>query len=640
MVWGIVFCDVGSSIYYTPGIIFSQVGDRAALFVGMTLVVFALLVIKYAEVTWRYPEGGGVVTVASRAIHPYVGFLGGLFILVDYFLTAAISALSGLIYFSVVMPALGGNVVIPATIITLGLLAALNLYGIKESARVSLGIASLAALGQVLVMVVVALHLGLGGIGHSFTLLGHGVKLPPTVLLTGFAGAFLAFSGLESVSQLAPALRSPRKQVATRAMLLVLMTVGITSPLLTLWSTTLARPGEDPNQFISLLGGQFGGNWLAAYVALSGSALLLFAANTAIIGTYHVFLALTRQGFLPKVLDARNRLRGTPHWAIGLAAGVPIALVALTTGQLNLLGDLYAFGLLGAFTLTCLALDLVRHREHVHSKPGLVKTVVFYLGLATTLAVAVAWTTNLFTKPLATVFGGALTLTGLAVGLVTLRYKSRHNQPTVFPIPYSPQAMGPLMKQLGLTEVAVLAFLPHDPEFANAVVDEAVRVAKGKVSVFVYQSDPDKHKVVEGFLEIADPYLHDRTAWEIFAKAEMAAREGVRVRRYLYVAGNLSRTSLGEIWQQLKPMETVLLDGERQMLPALAITRASQHYQHGICVLHLHRSRREGDERRMRDVAPAFERRGQAEAEEEEERAPGGNLGLGRIVVDDEDRRT
>ena len=72
----------------------NRVGTHAALFVLMTLAVFVLLSIKYAEVTVRYPEGGGVVTVGTRALHPYVGLIGGMFILVDYFLTAALTASS------------------------------------------------------------------------------------------------------------------------------------------------------------------------------------------------------------------------------------------------------------------------------------------------------------------------------------------------------------------------------------------------------------------------------------------------------------------------------------------------------------------------------------------------------------------
>src|SRR4029077_5978296 len=93
--WAVVFADIGTSIYYVPGILYGHFGARSALFVLMTLFVFILLCVKYAEVTWRYPEGGGVVNVSSQALHPFVGLLGGLFILVDYYLTAGISALSG-----------------------------------------------------------------------------------------------------------------------------------------------------------------------------------------------------------------------------------------------------------------------------------------------------------------------------------------------------------------------------------------------------------------------------------------------------------------------------------------------------------------------------------------------------------------
>jgi hypothetical protein len=102
----VVFGDIGTSVYYVPGILYGHFGGRSAVFVAMTLVVFLLLTIKYAEVAWRYPEGGGVVTVASRALHPFAGLLGGLFSMVDYYLTAAISALSGFQYLAVLAPPL------------------------------------------------------------------------------------------------------------------------------------------------------------------------------------------------------------------------------------------------------------------------------------------------------------------------------------------------------------------------------------------------------------------------------------------------------------------------------------------------------------------------------------------------------
>src|SRR5256885_17262784 len=93
--WAVVFADIGTSIYYVPGILFQTVGSLAGFFVILTMVAFILLTLKYVEVTHRFPQGGGVVSVAAQALNPWFGALGGMFILVDYFLTAAISCLSG-----------------------------------------------------------------------------------------------------------------------------------------------------------------------------------------------------------------------------------------------------------------------------------------------------------------------------------------------------------------------------------------------------------------------------------------------------------------------------------------------------------------------------------------------------------------
>src|SRR5438309_7589135 len=150
--WAVVFADIGTSIYYVPGILSaSGFNKRSTLFVLMTLVVFILLSIKYAEVTSRNPEGGGVVTISSKALHPFAGLVGGLFIIVDYYLTAAISAFSGINYLAVVVPSVGWGNAVPGTLIALAALAALNIYGIHESAIVSLAAATAAAAAQLAV---------------------------------------------------------------------------------------------------------------------------------------------------------------------------------------------------------------------------------------------------------------------------------------------------------------------------------------------------------------------------------------------------------------------------------------------------------------------------------------------------------
>jgi amino acid transporter len=587
--WAVVFADIGTSIYYVPGILYGPFRSRSALFVLMTLFVFILLCVKYAEVTWRYPEGGGVVNVSSQALHPFAGLVGGLFILVDYYLTAALSALSGALYLAVVMPSLAPWAV-HATVGALIALGLLNLLGIKESARTTAIFVCLAGAGQLAVVVATAIYLGPAGVLHSFSAITLGRPLTPILLLTGYGAAFLAFSGLESIAQLAPAMREPRRSVAYRAMGAVVLTMAITSPLLTLWSTTLLNANSDPNQFISLLGAHVAGRVLGDYVAVSGAMLLVFASNTAIIGAYHVFIALARMGFLPRVLEHRNRIRRTPHWAVLAAVALPVVIIIASRGSVSLLGDLYAFGLLGTFVLTCVSLDVVRWREYRRWTPGLI--AFFSVGVLTTMLVVVAWLVNLFAKPYATGFGGGLTLIGLIAGFATYRfYRSR--RPAVFPVPFRPQrAAESIVSALGRRPSAgeVLVILPHEQMAAEAVIAEASRAAAGRGVVFLYRGNRYPHQHHE-LLEVSDPYLKDYAAHDAFSRAEMLARGHVPNRRYVYVPGNLPREMVGQVWRTVAPKETVVTAEDQGMLPPMAVDRVRRHTTDGTTVLHMYTSK-------------------------------------------------
>lgn len=584
--WAVVFADIGTSIYYVPGILHHLFGTRAAIFVAMVLVVFVLLCLKYAEVAWRYPEGGGVVTVASRALHPFVGLLGGLLILVDYYLTAGISALSGVYYLGVlVRPLSGQGLATAVTVAALAGLALLNVVGIRESARASALFATLALAGQLAVGLAVLVQLGPQAFTRGIDSVLHGPALTPMLLITGYGAAFLAFSGLESVAQISPAMRSPRRLVSQRTMALVIITIGLTSPLLTLWATTLQplnAVGEQ--QSVSLLGTKFGGLLIGDYAAVSASLLLIFASNTAIIGAYHVFLALTRMGFLPRVLERRNRWRHTPHLAIAAAVGIPIAIVVLAQGSVNFLGDLYAFGLLGAFVLTCFGLDVVRWREGFTALRG---RISFAVGVLTTVAVLGAWLVNLVAKPDATKFGGGLTALGLVIGFGTYRM-ARRRRPAVFPLPYLPQrAMESLGKEFDRRPADVLVILPRLPELADAVLEEAARAAQGRSAVFIYRGERHEHGGPARLYEVADPYLKDYVAQDAFARAEARTRRDIPSRRYVYVPGGLPRDVLGAAWIEVGPKETIALQEDGTALPAVALSRVKLRLVDGVPVVHL-----------------------------------------------------
>jgi amino acid transporter len=533
--WAVVFADIGTSVYYTPGILYNTpgIGRLAGLFVSMTMVAFILLAIKYAEVSVRFPEGGGVVTVSARALNPWFGALGGMFILVDYFLTAAISSLSGLQYFQDIIPAIAPYV-LPATIIVLVLLGALNWWGIKESAVVSAVIAVAAFVSDMVIIAAVLLWVPLPTIGALIGEMFHGGQLTGVTLLTGFAGAFLAFSGLESISQLSPVMRLPRRKTVTIALGIVVITVGLTSPLLTIFSTLLLDgqhnnllahpvPNIDPNQFISQLGQAYGGPILGTATAITASALLIFASNTAIIGAYHVFMALSHMSFFPKAVLKLEPRRGTPLYSIMLATGIPVVILILAQGQIDLLGQLYAFGLLGAFALTCISLDVLRFRElrgkrqiafheeeeydapayasleadhldeielgastttptagrrfaHLWHKIG--PRVNFVVGVLTTLMVATAWVTNLIVKRDATIFGGGLTMIGMAIAIWHYRREESSGRNTILPswvTSYAPD-----------TQFVVLQ---GDSKHNREVIESALYWARGRKVLFYFLAD-------------------------------------------------------------------------------------------------------------------------------------------------------
>ena len=412
LAWAVVFCDIGTSVYYVPGILYGHVKNATPFFVLLTTGGFVLLALKYIEISWRNPEGGGVVTITTKAFGPMWGCLGGMLITVDYFLTTAISAVSGFQYIGSAFPSLDNYIVI-LSCIGVGILAALNIIGIRESATVALIMASAAF---VVDLVVIGAAFFTMNAEQWQTVLSHlsmGNEVSSYELVVGFGAAWLAFSGLESISQLSPAMRFPLRRTTRFAMTAVIITIIITSPVLTALSVGLLPDqikATQSERFISELGWLIGGFGLKVAVVLTASSLLLFASNTAIIGSYHVFLALARQGFLPRILELRNRAFNTPHIAVLIATSVPALLILLTQGQLLLLGDMYAFGLLGAFFFSSLSLDAIRWRLGR-------RDFAFWVGVLTTLMVMVAWGINLVEKQLATYFGGAATLIGMLTAI-------------------------------------------------------------------------------------------------------------------------------------------------------------------------------------------------------------------------------
>ena len=167
--------NVGSSIYYALGLVAAHALGLTPLVFVFAGGLFVLTAKTYAEGAAMFPEAGGSSSFARHAFNDVVSFFAGWALSLDYIITIAISAFFVPHYLGAFFPALTHN---PGDIIgglvTIVLLAALNIRGLGESARLNLVLAIpdlctqilLVGLGLVLVLnpslLIDQVHLGRG----------------------------------------------------------------------------------------------------------------------------------------------------------------------------------------------------------------------------------------------------------------------------------------------------------------------------------------------------------------------------------------------------------------------------------------------------------------------------------------------
>jgi amino acid transporter len=169
-----------------------------------------LLALKYVEVSARYPHGGGVVSVATDTFGPTLGCVGGILICISYFLTGAIPAVSGVQYLAGLWPVLD-QWLVPGACLAIVLLGMLNYVGVRESAILTAALAAASFVVNVTCWRRCRSSSTASSGGWCWPSSSRRPPSPPWPLLVGFSGSWLAYSGLESISQIAPALQPPRR---------------------------------------------------------------------------------------------------------------------------------------------------------------------------------------------------------------------------------------------------------------------------------------------------------------------------------------------------------------------------------------------------------------------------------------------
>ena len=418
LVFAIVYADIGTSVFYVPGILYGSIGNLATLAQFITTGVFVSIALKYVEICERCPDGGGVVSVVREAFSAieFLPLVGGAFITVDYFLTSAISGVSGLYYLSSLMPETK-DLVITASMVLFLVLILINIVGIKESASVTSTFATVEIIVTFVLLGIayffISTHSSFSWKGWWNSIVHPGVPLTFSAVMIGYATTWLAYSGLESVAQISGSMKLPVKNTALTAMGWVIATIAIISSPMTaaaLYVLPETVKQTQSDSLLSALGFAVGGPLLGVAVVVAASVLLFMACNTAIVGNYHVNVRLSDLGFLPSFLRKRHPTLGTPYLSILISGLVPMAIILITKANVDALGDLYNFGLLGTLSLSSLAIDRLRWRDGERG-------FKFWTGVFTTLALLVAWFINMFHKPDALLFGGTLAAILVGVGL-------------------------------------------------------------------------------------------------------------------------------------------------------------------------------------------------------------------------------
>jgi hypothetical protein len=168
------------------------------------------------------------------------------------------------------------------------------------------------------------------------------------------------------------------------------------------------------------------------FVVLVGVLMLAGAVNTAIIGSNGVLNRVSEDGILPQWFRQPHRRFGTSHRILNMVVGMQIATIILSRGNMFVLGEAYAFGVMWSFAMKGLAVLVLRYKQPGKRQfrvPGNLKfgnlEIPLGLGLITAVLFALC-IINLFTKEVATIAGLFFTGAFFATFTVSERITKRH----------------------------------------------------------------------------------------------------------------------------------------------------------------------------------------------------------------------
>src|SRR5512137_2402180 len=371
LAWIGIGADGLSSSSYGPAEAYIALGPHSqlALYLAVaTAFTVFLISLAYNQVIELFPNGGGGYKVATRLVGPYAGLVAGSALIVDYVLTIAISAASGIDALFSLLPAVHQVVKLEAAVAVVVLLIYLNLRGMRES---------ISLLAPIFIGFCIT-HFALIAYGIWAHEDGLALEFQQTIqethALAGQSGWFFVlalflrayslgggtYTGIEAVSNNVNMLREPRVRTGKWTMFLMALSLSVTAAgiilLYLLWDVQPSTTGQTLNavvfgNIIDSLGlGSATSHAILTVVLVFEGALLFVAANTGFLGGPAVLANMAVDRWVPNQFSALSSRLVTRNGVLvmGLAA---LAILVWTEGYVSLLVVLYTVNVFITFTL-------------------------------------------------------------------------------------------------------------------------------------------------------------------------------------------------------------------------------------------------------------------------------------------------
>jgi APA family basic amino acid/polyamine antiporter len=373
--------NVGSSIYYALGLVAGIALGLTPLVFVISGLIFAATAATYAEGTVRYPEAGGSSSFARHAFNELVSFVAAWAQMLNYIITIAISAFFVPHYLSIFWGPLRENPWdIVGGVAVVVFLVVLNIIGIREAARLNIFLAVVDFATQLLLVII---GFALVFSPHIISTNVHwGVAPTWREFFLAIPIAMIAYTGIETVSNLAEEARDPPRDIPRSIQWVAgaVFAIYLTLPLIALsalpvektktgFQTLLGLPpdkgGFENDPVLGLVEhlGLHGQVLHAAkiYVGILAATILFIATNAGVIGASRITYAMATYRQLPEVFRRLHPRFKTPWLSLVVFAGV-LSIAVLLPGQTAFLGDMYAFGAMLSFTIAHLAVIALRVR--------------------------------------------------------------------------------------------------------------------------------------------------------------------------------------------------------------------------------------------------------------------------------------